>query len=107
MSKFGPPNATDVICTAGNKISISTLPVLHQKKQKFVIFLAIKVKDKTSYVPLTLTTFSPPNVATYKSPLASIVIPSGTLDGRPSPVRKLMKTRSFAMLLIRKYYSQN
>lgn len=35
ISKFGPPNATDVTCSAGNLISKIIFPVLKQNKLFF------------------------------------------------------------------------
>ena len=35
MSRFGPPNAAEVICLQGNLISNKTLPVLRKKSKKY------------------------------------------------------------------------
>lgn len=75
MSKFGPPNAADVICSAGNLISSSMAPV----------------------VGLILRIFDPPKVATYSEPLVSIVMPSGTNSGRSPLIVKSITTRSLAV----------
>lgn len=75
ISKLGPPNATDVTCSAGILISSSMTPV----------------------VGLILKTFDAPNVATYNDPSESMVIPSGTKFGRFPLIVKSITTRPLAV----------
>lgn len=64
------------------------------KRDKEGIFS--KFQRRNNYFGSTLSTLAPPNVATYKLPSESMVIPSGIKPGLLPFTLKSMRTRSFA-----------